>query len=197
MPVICLGPVCIPIWGLLPFFLALLVKFKDRAFIAFGLKEPEPAPALAKGMSHSASGEDLLSSAAAAAASEEEEDGRPHRVIAITSKEQWDEKRRESISSGQPLFVDFTASWCKPCKKVAPVFQMLSKQFPKSIFVEVDVDAMDVIAQDHSISAMPTFQVHRGGAFVDEVKGAYVEKLKEMVRRHGVNADKSLRRLQS
>lgn len=193
MPVICFGPICIPIWGLLPFLFALFMKFKDRVAVAVGLQEPDPEP-------DPSSGDDLAKSSGEGSlpvAEEIVDDDRPHRVVSITSREQWDEKRRESISSGKPLFVDFTAEWCKPCKIIAPVFQRLSKQFPKSIFVEIDVDTMDDIAQDHKITAMPTFQVHRGGAFVDEVQGAYAEKLKEMVRRHGTDADPFLRRLQS
>lgn len=40
--------------------------------------------------------------------------------------------------------VDFTATWCGPCRMIGPVFEELSGQYPQLIFVKVDVDACDV-----------------------------------------------------
>lgn len=48
------------------------------------------------------------------------------------------------FSVGQ-IVVDFTASWCGPCKLMAPVFAELSRRFGQLIFVKVDVDEVQVL----------------------------------------------------
>ena len=57
----------------------------------------------------------------------------------------------------------------------------MSKEYSNAIFVKVDVDAMDKIAQKCGVRAMPTFQFFRGGEKVDELMGADVSSLKQKV----------------
>lgn len=64
---------------------------------------------------------------------------------------------------------------------VAPHFEAMSKENPNVIFVKVDVDAQDKIAQMCGIRAMPTFQFFKGGKKVDELMGADVNTLKSKV----------------
>ena len=59
------------------------------------------------------------------------------------------------------LLVDFTASWCGPCKMIGPYFEELAAKFQNVVFVKVDVDDLDDIAAECGISAMPTFQLYR------------------------------------
>nr|AAK72483.1 thioredoxin [Branchiostoma belcheri] len=79
------------------------------------------------------------------------------------------------------IVVDFTASWCGPCRMIAPVFEKLAEENPDVVFVKVDVDANDETAGACGISAMPTFHCYRNGAKVEELCGASEEKLREMV----------------
>ncbi|KAI8509746.1 Thioredoxin domain-containing protein 2 [Branchiostoma belcheri] len=79
------------------------------------------------------------------------------------------------------IVVDFTASWCGPCRMIAPVFEKLAEENPDVIFVKVDVDANDETAGACGISAMPTFQCYKNGAKVEEMCGASEDKLREMV----------------
>lgn len=44
------------------------------------------------------------------------------------------------------VIVDFTATWCGPCRMIAPVFEELSTQFPTLVFLKVDVDEVEVSA---------------------------------------------------
>jgi len=60
-------------------------------------------------------------------------------------------------SENKFIMVDFTASWCGPCKRISPYFIELSKQFPNAIFCKIDVDDCQDIAEYHRIRAMPTF----------------------------------------
>jgi thioredoxin 1 len=51
----------------------------------------------------------------------------------------------------------FTASWCPPCKAIAPVFETLSKQSPNISFLKIDVDNLSETAQKYNIRSVPTF----------------------------------------
>lgn len=70
---------------------------------------------------------------------------------------------------------------CGPCQMVAPHFEAMSNEYSNAIFVKVDVDAQDKIAQNCGVRAMPTFQFFKDGAKVDELMGANVAALKAKV----------------
>jgi thioredoxin len=73
----------------------------------------------------------------------------------------------------QPLVViDFTATWCGPCKMIAPVYEKMAEEFPGVVFTKIDVDANSEAAEQCGVQAMPTFQFYKGGQKVDEMKGA-------------------------
>ncbi|XP_066298276.1 thioredoxin-like [Branchiostoma lanceolatum] len=82
------------------------------------------------------------------------------------------------------IVVDFTASWCGPCKMIGPVFEKLAEEHSDVIFVKVDVDANDETAGACGISAMPTFQCYKNGQKVEEMCGASKEKLEALVAKH-------------
>ena len=64
---------------------------------------------------------------------------------------------------------------------IAPKFEEMANENPNAIFVKVDVDKMDTIAQNAGVRAMPTFQFFKNGDKVDEMMGANVAGLKEKV----------------
>mmetsp|Transcript_11469 Transcript_11469/g.41988 ORF Transcript_11469/g.41988 Transcript_11469/m.41988 type:complete len:104 (-) Transcript_11469:909-1220(-) len=88
------------------------------------------------------------------------------------------------IKGDKPVIVDFTASWCGPCKMIAPFFAQLAETYPTIEFIKVDVDELDDVAAQCGISAMPTFQVFKGGEKVDEMVGASKEKLEELAKKY-------------
>ena len=77
--------------------------------------------------------------------------------------------------------VDFTATWCGPYQMIAPLFGELSEKNPDVVFVKLDVDANEEVAQLCEVSAMPTFHAMKGGKTIDKLVGASNEKLEELV----------------
>ena len=80
-------------------------------------------------------------------------------------------------------FSDFCR--CGPCKAIAPEFERFAKLYKQgAIFVKVDVDRHKKLSQNKGVSAMPTFQFYKSGAKIDEMRGANVRKLEELITKH-------------
>jgi thioredoxin 1 len=92
---------------------------------------------------------------------------------------------QSSIASGVAV-VDFNATWCGPCKMLAPVLEELSAEMEgKASFYAMDVDDNPEIASQYNISSIPYVAVFKDGKLVDEQIG-FVPKpmLKSVVERN-------------
>lgn len=79
----------------------------------------------------------------------------------------------ELANSGTKLVVvDFTATWCGPCQRMAPIFQQYAAKYPRAVFLKVDVDQCQETAAAQGVSAMPTFIFYRNKTKVDRLQGA-------------------------
>ena len=80
----------------------------------------------------------------------------------------------ESLKNGaQPLVVDFWATWCGPCRMIAPIVAELAKEYDGQITVgKCDVEGNDELAADFGIRNIPTILFFKGGEVVDKVVGA-------------------------
>ncbi|KAJ3192286.1 Cytoplasmic thioredoxin isoenzyme 2 [Irineochytrium annulatum] len=87
--------------------------------------------------------------------------------------------------------VDFNATWCGPCKAIAPRFDQLSERHPGVNFLKVDVDEQSGIAGTYSVRAMPTFLFFKNGSKVDEVVGADIGKVESLVQSLGKGSSAS------
>ena len=76
------------------------------------------------------------------------------------------------IQENALVVVDFTASWCGPCRFIAPKFEEMSHEFEQVVFVKVDVDDNEETSAHMGVQAMPTFMFFKHGKKVGECRGA-------------------------
>lgn len=80
----------------------------------------------------------------------------------------------ESLKSDSlPLVVDFWATWCGPCRQIAPIVSELAEKYDGQINVgKCDVEECDEIAAEFGIRNIPTLLFFKGGQMVDKLVGA-------------------------
>ncbi|KAI5846292.1 thioredoxin-like protein [Morchella snyderi] len=89
------------------------------------------------------------------------------------------------------VIVDFHATWCGPCKAIAPTFESLAAKHAapsKVAFTKCDVDAAQEIAAQYSVRAMPTFLIFKNRQEVARVQGADVRGLTTAVEKYAAEA---------
>lgn len=101
-------------------------------------------------------------------------------IVNITSAAQF-----ESLIAGagkKPVIVDFTASWCGPCKMIAPEFARLATENKDTaIFLKVDGDANRALVQSKGVQGFPTFHFYVSGTLMESFSGADKSKLANAV----------------
>jgi len=80
----------------------------------------------------------------------------------------------ENLKNGSlPMVVDFWATWCGPCRMVAPIIAQLAEEYDGRIVVgKCDVEENDDIAMEYGIRSIPTILFFKGGEVVDKMVGA-------------------------
>lgn len=67
-------------------------------------------------------------------------------------------KYYELMSSDKPMFIDFNATWCGPCKLMKPMFEDLAIQYQGKVnFISIDTDKNPEIADQYGVTSIPTF----------------------------------------
>ena len=78
----------------------------------------------------------------------------------------------EALAASGPVLVDFYASWCGPCKMLAPFLEQLAGEFTGKIkFAKLNVDEAPEVAGRYDITGVPTLILFRNGEAVDQIVG--------------------------
>ncbi len=73
------------------------------------------------------------------------------------------------LNSANPVFVDFWAEWCGPCRSVSPVVEELSTEYDGKVdFVKINVDENGELAQKYNVFSIPTLAIFKNGEVVSQ-----------------------------
>lgn len=86
------------------------------------------------------------------------------------------------LANNSLVAVDFTASWCGPCKRIAPEFERLSGLYTNWTFRKVDVDEAEEITEAYGVSQMPTFIFFKDAQILEKLVGADAEALESKLK---------------
>lgn len=197
MPLICVGPICVPISAVLPLILWALrpiwealpepmrarIESATRPFLNWldervfsklrgmfggkGKMASTPASAAKGALAVSAGAIDAAFATQLAAAL----DAGRGEVHSVGTREQLAAARALSAQRGCAVVLDFTAPWCGPCQRIKPKYAELAKAQSAHIFLAIDVDDAPELQADSKVIALPTFQVYFGERKEAEVRG--------------------------
>lgn len=89
------------------------------------------------------------------------------------------------MNSSHPVFVDFWAEWCGPCRMVSPVVEELANEFEGKVnFVKVNVDEANELASKYNVFSIPTLAIfNKGQIIAQQVGAASKDSYKKMIER--------------
>ncbi len=105
------------------------------------------------------------------------------KTILTLNEDNFDE---QVTKTGGPILVDFWASWCGPCKIIAPRLEELAEEMKGQAHVaKIDVDQNGDLANRFGIRSIPTLMVFKDGKVVDQLIGAAPkEQIRRMLEKH-------------
>ncbi|XP_074276228.1 thioredoxin H5-like [Silene latifolia] len=107
-----------------------------------------------------------------------------NRVVAFHSSACWRNHFHASQMSDKLIVIYFTASWCSPCRFMAPVLDEYAAHYIDVEFNKIDVDELFSISQEFGVQTLPAFLFIKRGKEIDRVTGARREELQRKIEKH-------------
>jgi thioredoxin 1 len=83
------------------------------------------------------------------------------------------EFKKEVLESREPVLVDFWATWCAPCRAIAPAVEELASQYKGKVKVaKINIDDNQDTPQQYGVRSIPTLLLFKGGKVVEQIVGA-------------------------
>eukprot|EP01083_Nonionella_stella_P226960 805566_1 len=201
MPIICLGPVCVPITAIIPILLFIFKPIYVRLpkeyqqKIDYGIKQCQLAlnkcfRKIGWGKSKKKKAEsectecncDRVPNGTNSNHNNTNTQSVSDELIKwMQNEDEWDEFMEQSKTQNLIFIAYFTSPWCKPCKVFYPVFEQLCKEYASTMrFIKVDIDEFDDVALEHKVSKLPTFIKFKNGESCGSVEGPKKEELQQL-----------------
>lgn len=103
-------------------------------------------------------------------------------IVPVADEQSW---QSEVMQSDLPVFVDFWAAWCGPCRMVGPVVDELADEYEGRVkFVKVNIDEAGSLASNYNVYSIPTLLlINRGEVVSQQAGAASKESFKNMIDR--------------
>lgn len=91
---------------------------------------------------------------------------------------------KEVVNSDKPVLVDFWATWCGPCKMIAPVLEEIAEEYKEDIKVcKVNIDEQADLAVEYQVTVIPTLVLFKNGQVMNTSVGFHSKsELEEMIK---------------
>ncbi|XAR53243.1 Monodehydroascorbate reductase (NADH) [Bertholletia excelsa] len=106
------------------------------------------------------------------------------RVRAFHSPAKWKAHFASSKATDKLMVIEFTASWCVPCRTMEPTIEEYAAKYSDVEFIKLDVDELMNVSMEFGVQAMPTFILMKRGSVVDKVTGVRREELLNKIEKH-------------
>ena len=84
-----------------------------------------------------------------------------------------DSNFESTINGGKPVFIDFWAPWCGPCRVIGPIVEELAPSYAgRAVFAKMNVDDNPSVPQTLGVTSIPTLMMFKNGKLVDRTVGA-------------------------
>jgi thioredoxin 1 len=208
MPLCCIGGICIPYTAILPLLIYgaqwLLQKMADAGLLPESISKQLQGLITIKPNSNSSSdcckvsaetSMSLSSSSNVRRRKQSKETGTittqscdnkecaaiSETVEIIEAENDWEKLMSSEEKEEELIICKFTATWCKPCKEIQPLFESFSKTHRQTKFVVVDVDVLDDLASSYKVITLPTFVAIKRGRVVEKYSGSNPEQLQNFI----------------
>ncbi|KDP21244.1 hypothetical protein JCGZ_21715 [Jatropha curcas] len=98
-------------------------------------------------------------------------DTQPSGIVEIRSVDQWKAYFEATKGNNKLLVIQFTATWCGPCRLIDPAIKEFAAKYKDVDFIKIDVDKLFLVAQQFEANTLPAFVLIKKGKEVDKIVG--------------------------